>query len=161
MERIKYEESDKVPSWSWMAYPGGIKFIKYEEIDYGELDLSDKLKFDQTDDRALITDIWTFRDCHLNRKKRSDTGRYDVLDSGEIVRGWAMYDIKHGEDFHNEWAVVIGRTNPKWRSERQEYYVLVVRRKAGSKADNEYERVGLGRVQVEYLSWRQSGVRVI
>ncbi|RKK27411.1 hypothetical protein BFJ66_g16668 [Fusarium oxysporum f. sp. cepae] len=160
-ERIKYEESDKVPSWSWMAYPGGIKFIEFEEVGYGKLELFDKLKFDQEDKRALITDIWTFRDCHLNRKERSDTGRYEVLDSGEKVRGWAMYDVKHGEGFDNERAVVIGRTSPEWRTERQEYYILVVRRKAGSKADNEYERVGLGRVQVGYLSRRQSGVRVM
>ncbi|EWZ28892.1 hypothetical protein FOZG_17449 [Fusarium oxysporum Fo47] len=160
-ERIKYEESDKVPSWSWMAYPGGIKFIEFEEVDYGELDLFYKLKFDQEDKRALITDIWAFRDCYLNRKERSDNRRYEVLDSGETVRGWVVYDVKHGEDFHNERAVVIGRTCHETSPERQEYYILVVRLKAGSKAENEYERVGIGRVQVEYLSWRQSDVRVI
>ncbi|CAI6088942.1 unnamed protein product [Clonostachys chloroleuca] len=85
-ERIKYEESDKVPSWSWMAYPGGIKFIEFEEVDCGKLDVFEKLKFDQEDKRALITDIWTFRDCHLNREERSDTGRYEVLDSGETLQ---------------------------------------------------------------------------
>ncbi|KAK2471598.1 hypothetical protein H9L39_16589 [Fusarium oxysporum f. sp. albedinis] len=160
-ERIKYEESDKVPSWSWMAYPGGIKFIELEEVDYGKLDLFHKLKFDQEDKRALITDIWMFRDCHLNREERSDTERYEVLDSGETVRGWAMYDVKHREVFDNERAVVIGRTGPESSPERQEYHILVVRQKAGSKTENEYERVGIGRVQVEYLSRRESGVRVI
>jgi hypothetical protein len=144
-----------------MAYPGGIKFIELEEVDYGKLDLFHKLKFDQEDKRALITDIWMFRDCHLNREERSDTERYEVLDSGETVRGWAMYDVKHREVFDNERAVVIGRTGPESSPERQEYHILVVRQKAGSKTENEYERVGIGRVQVEYLSRRESGVRVI
>ncbi|KAM0362832.1 hypothetical protein ACHAO7_011169 [Fusarium culmorum] len=160
-DRIKYEESDKVPSWSWMAYPGGIKFIELEDVGYGMMDLYDKLKFDQDDSRALITDLWTFRDCRLNRKERSDTGRYEVLDSDETVRGWAMYDVKHGQDFDNERAVIIGRTDPGNSPEIREYHILVVGWKAGSKADSEYERVGIGRVQVEYLSWRQSNVRVI
>ncbi|EXA30568.1 hypothetical protein FOVG_18055 [Fusarium oxysporum f. sp. pisi HDV247] len=160
-ERIEYKESDKVPSWSWMAYPGGIKFIEFDEVDYSRLDLFNKLKFDQEDERALITDIWTFRDCHLNREERADTGPYEVLDSGETVRGWAMYDVKHGEGFDNERAVVIGRTGYETSPERQEYHILVVRLKAGSKAENEYERVGIGRVQMGYLSWRQSDIRVI
>ena len=160
-DRVKYEESDKVPSWSWMAYPGGIKFIEFDDVDYGELYLYDNLKFGQDDLRALITDVWTFRDCHLNRKESSNTGRYEVLDSHEVVRGWVMFDIKHGKDFDNERAVVIGRTGPEDRLEGQEYYILVVGRKTGSKAYNEYERVGIGRVQAGHLSWRESSVRVI
>jgi hypothetical protein len=71
-----------------------------------------------------------------------------------------MYDVKHGQDFDNQRAVVIGRTGPEDNPERQEYHILVVGWKAGSKADNEYERVGVGRVQVGYLSWLQSDVRV-
>lgn len=160
-DRIKYEESDKVPSWSWMAYPGGIKFIEFDDVDYGKLYLYDNLKFGQDDLRDLITDVWNFRDCHLNRKERSDTGRYEVLDLHEVVRGWAMYDFKHGQDVDNERAVVIGRTASEDSPERQEYHILVVGLKAGSKGNNAYERVGLGRVQVGYLSRLQSDVRVI
>ncbi|SCO54819.1 uncharacterized protein FFNC_15668 [Fusarium fujikuroi] len=48
-ERIEYKESDKVPSWSWVAYPGGIKFIDLEEVDYGKLYLFNKLELDQED----------------------------------------------------------------------------------------------------------------
>ena len=43
MQRIGYEPGI-VPSWSWMAYYGGIQFM---DIPFGEVDWNDKLQFNK------------------------------------------------------------------------------------------------------------------
>ncbi|RTE69011.1 hypothetical protein BHE90_016608, partial [Fusarium euwallaceae] len=56
-ERIQYETGKEVPSWSWMAYEGGIRFIGFEELPYDQLDKFNPLIFYQRDQEkvALLT----------------------------------------------------------------------------------------------------------
>jgi hypothetical protein len=61
MERIKYPTRN-VPSWSWMAYNGGIQFMN---IPFGTVDWIDNLRFDKGCELALITDVGEFRDCTM------------------------------------------------------------------------------------------------
>lgn len=69
IERINYESS-AVPSWSWMAHVGGIKFI--DEL-YGDLENFISLMFCE-DTKALITDVWKFEEgCRLGVKVRDET----------------------------------------------------------------------------------------
>lgn len=137
-----------VPSWSWMAYNGGIQFM---DIPFGDVDWNDKLRFNifkREERHALVTDIGVFRNCSLEQR---DT-RYAILDdsSGE-KRGWIQYDIEANRDLHTKWCVVVGRRNKK-------YYILVVRL---TSVDGEYKRVGVGQIQSDYVVRQRLDIRVV
>ncbi len=143
MKRIEY--GGKVPSWSWMAYEGGIQFT---EDKFSDLDLFVDLRFDQSG--ALIAKAWEFKDCHVKRQTQDGT-HPQILDSNEVKRGWIVYDVEDGEDCSEERGVVVARTE-----DGSEYYMLVVK---GMKT-GEYERVGMGKVQTDYISRQEPNVRI-
>jgi len=153
MERIESKSRD-VPSWSWMAYTGGIEFMN---VDFGELDLFKNLGFDKKDNQALITDVWEFQDCHLKEteKAESEVARREILDSYKTKRGWLMYNVKGKEDFLSERGVVVGRTGSE---DQSEYLMLIVKQRGENKS--EYKRVGIGMVQKGYISRQKADVRV-
>jgi hypothetical protein len=155
MKRIEYK-SLEVPSWSWMAYTGGIKFI---DVDYGTLEVFNNLRFAKGNKKALITNVWEFGDCHL---KKEEATRYQILDSCGTEIGWIMYDIEDGKDLRLERSVVVGRTCQSDGSEsngldNRKYHILIVRQRAG----NEYERVGIGTVQHGYISQQQPDICIL
>ncbi|KAF2189976.1 HET-domain-containing protein [Zopfia rhizophila CBS 207.26] len=133
-----------IPSWSWMAYDGGIQFM---DIPFGEVDWNDKLRFNKEHKHALVTDIGVFWKCSMEKR---DT-RYAILDLSKGKRGWIQYDIEASGDLHTEWCVVVGRRNKK-------YYILVVR---PTSVDGEYRRVGVGRIQSDYVVRQRLDVRVV
>jgi len=135
-EKIKLDENNKIPSWSWMGYEGGIQFY---QIGYGHWSTFRKLRF-ITNGTGLITNVWGFQDCHLQKGLQADfTGtRFQILDLSGELRGWVMYDIEDHSTLPLEWAVVLGEER-----ESQDLYLLVVKRTAGG----EYERLGIGMIQ--------------
>ena len=152
MERIVYENQD-VPSWSWMAYNGGIQFIK---IPFGKVDWINNLQFDKGHELALITDVGEFRDCTMEL----DGKDYAILDFSRTKRGWIQYDVKEDEDLFKERCVVVGKMSNKDRDglDIKEYYILVVR---PTSVDGEYERVGVGLIQSDYVVRQRVNVRVV
>ena len=56
MERIEYPGRE-VPSWSWMAYTGGIQFM---EIEWGVVEWIDSLHLDDERKLALCGDVGKF-----------------------------------------------------------------------------------------------------
>ena len=154
MKRIDYRDS-KVPSWSWMAYEGGIQFT---EVPFGNLDLFNDLEFAPQNKTALITKVWEFQDCYLG-EVMPETSCHQILDSRGTERGWIMYDVEDGEDLGGERGVVVARCHKSSSDSQQldnwEYYILVVRQIAG-----EYERVGIGRVQRGCISRQEPDVLV-
>ena len=151
MKRIDYGDS-KVPSWSWMAYEGGIQFT---EVVFGRFNLFNDLKFAPQNKTALITKVWEFQDCHLGEATSETTCR-QILDSCAIERGRILYDVEDGEDLGMERGVVVARDN--WDSQQldnRNYYILVVRQIAG-----EYKRVGIGRVQPSCISRQEADVQI-
>jgi hypothetical protein len=153
MERIKYPTRN-VPSWSWMAYNGGIQFM---DIPFGTVDWIDNLRFDKGRELALITDVGEFRDCTME----PDGKHYAIRDSGR-KRGWIQYDVEEDEDLFKERCVVAGKKSIKDkdgdRLDVKEYYILVVR---PTSVDGEYKRVGVGLIQSDYVVRRRFNVRVI
>jgi hypothetical protein len=168
MERIEYENQN-VPSWSWMAYNGGIRFMN---IRFGAVDWINNLRFDTESDRALITEVGKFRDCTLEQKGE----RYVISDFSGTKRGWIQYDVERGEDICKEEFVVIGKKNNKCKDEDEDedededadededilgvtkYYILVVR---PNSVEGEYRRAGVGRVQSDYAVRQRLEVRVV
>ncbi|KAH8595486.1 hypothetical protein B0O99DRAFT_623016 [Bisporella sp. PMI_857] len=66
MGRIKHEPP-KAPSWSWMAYAGGIEFMDDE---YGKLQVFKNLKLSEKDQKALVTNVREFRKCNLIKEAK-------------------------------------------------------------------------------------------
>lgn len=156
-ERIKYKPSE-VPSWSWMAYTGGIEFM---EDAYGKLEIFKNLKFSEGDQKALVTNVWEFRNCYLKEAKLGPTRR-QILESRGMEIGWIMYDVEDEKDLRRRQSVVVGRTRqgdgPESNGlDNRGYHILLVRQRG----ENEYERVGIGMVQQGYLLRQQLEVRIL
>ena len=150
MERIVYKNQN-VPSWSWMAYNGGIQFI---DIPFGTVNWIDNLQFDKGHELALITDVGEFRDCTME----PDGKHYAILDFGGTKRGWIQYDVEEDKDLFKERCVVAGKKSGWHRLDVKEYYILVVR---PTSVDGEYKRVGVGLIQSDYVVRQRFNVRVM
>lgn len=161
-QRIGYEPGI-VPSWSWMAYSGGIQFM---DITFGDVDWNGKLQFNKEHKyfnifkrkgrHALVTDIGVFQNCSLERRDIS----HAVLDSSKVERGRIWYDIEASDDLHTKRCVVVGRNSreDEHGPGNKKYYILVVRL---TSVDGEYTRVGVGWIQSNYVVRQRLNVRVV
>ncbi|RYN36691.1 hypothetical protein AA0112_g4793 [Alternaria arborescens] len=150
-ERIAYTNNQEVPSWSWMACGGGIKFM---EVAIGTVSWVKALAFDaERDSAALIADVGKFR--HYTIEPKGD--RHIILDiSTNNEAGWIRYDIESGAEGSENHCVVVGRTE-NYRV-AQGYYILVV---VPTGKDGEYRRVGVGKVRTGCVERLGSEVRIV
>ena len=161
VKRIGYT-TQIVPSWSWMAYNGSIKFmeIPFDCVDWNvELRFNKKHKhmfFNKKGKDALVTNVEVFRNCSLEQRDIS----YAVLDLSKAERGQIWYDIESSGDLHTERCVVVGRNSreDEHGPRNKKYYILVVRL---TSVDGEYTRVGVGWVQSDYVVRQRLNVRVV
>ena len=136
-----------MPSWSWMAYKGGIQFI---DVPFGKVEWFDQLQFDTVSDHAIITNLWTFQNCTVEVYKTW----YAVLDSDGARRGRIHYDTEGIKDPCEDHCIVIGKES---NNGVYDYYVLIVR---STNVDRTYERIGVGLIQSDYLVGHKITVRV-
>jgi hypothetical protein len=154
-DRINYG-AQIVPSWSWMAYNGNIKFM---DITFGKVEWVRGLRFNKRDEHsgfdkewksALVTDIGSFRRCNFKRRGTGcailDLDRADRADRAE--RGWIEYDMETHERLDAERCVVVGRGSRKSDAGKRNYYILVVK---PTGMENEYTRVGAGYILSDYV----------
>ncbi|KAF2201403.1 HET-domain-containing protein [Delitschia confertaspora ATCC 74209] len=146
VKKIAYEHH--VPSWSWMAYSGGIQFMN---IPFNTVDWIDNLRFDEECecDHAIVSNVWKFENCMIELHG----ALYKISDSDGMPRGWVQYDVEAGEELDKEGCIVVGRIKDNENDALgiKKYYILVVR---PTSVDAEYKRVGIGLIQIEYLvSW--------
>lgn len=82
-KKIIYDKNTKIPSWSWMAYEGGIQF---QRINYWNV--FKKLQFGRGG-MALVTDVWGFRGCRLQKDSQTEstTTRYSISNLSEQTMG--------------------------------------------------------------------------
>lgn len=149
-KKIKFDEDNKIPSWSWMGCEGGVRFYP---IRFGAFAGFRKLRF-ASDGVALFTNVWEIQDCGLQKDLEADptATRYQILDLSGELRGWVTYDDENYSTLPLKWAVVLGR-----HELAHELYLLVVRRRAGG----EYERLGIGMIQEGYISRKDVDAMVI
>jgi hypothetical protein len=147
----KIEYKSYVPSWSWMAYEGGIRFLDESEVPFGGVQWVTNLCFDLDPYRkhALIADVGTFLDCTM----KFAGNRYVVFNRSKTERGWIRYDVEDGTNLLEEYCVVVGSTKGN-----DYYYILVAR---PTSVDGEYERVGIGKVQKNHLVRERANMRVV
>jgi hypothetical protein len=149
LKKIEYESY--VPSWSWMAYDGGIRFLGEKGIPYGDMQLLTSLRFDQDYDceHALVADVGKFQECTM----QSDGNRCAVFDFSRKKRGWIRYDVEDGKNLLEEHCVVVAST-----LDSENYYILVTR---PTSVDGEYERVGIGLVSKNCVVRERANARVV
>ncbi|KAK3318209.1 hypothetical protein B0H66DRAFT_532722 [Apodospora peruviana] len=140
MKKIEYGEPIKIPSWSWMAYEGGIKFL---DAKWGSIKLYKNLSFKDNIKKTLTVDVWEFQGCHLQEALEATSGAISrqILDSSGSERGWVIYDTEHYGDLSLERVVVVGKTG-------QKCHLLIVMQTP----ESEYERLGIGEIEKEFLS---------
>ncbi|KAK4460412.1 heterokaryon incompatibility protein-domain-containing protein [Cladorrhinum samala] len=134
---------DPMPSWSWMAYPGGIDFVS----DTANIMLPQFEDLSFADDRkALNVNIRQFSEsCRV----RSEEEGYSIINGTEEV-GFLWFDVADRIEFKH--CVVVGMREDYRRKDppsRKTYYVLVVREKASG---GRYERLAAGTVEAQYVS---------
>jgi hypothetical protein len=131
-----------------MAYVGGIRFLDKEEVPYGRVRWTRKLHYDTSCNRALIADVGNFQHCTMEL----NGNRHAVFDLSRRERGWICYDVEDGKNILEEHCVVVGSTEYS-----EYYYILVVK---PTDVDDEYKRVGMGKVSKNCLVKMQVNVRV-
>jgi len=156
-ERIAYDDNEQVPSWSWMAYSGGIRF---KDITVGSVEWVDNLQFDKKRKSALITDVGKFWNCCT---LEPDGNRYAIFKFVGRKRGrirynvgWIQYDVGKVKKLRQKRCVVVGRTTE--HGSKEEYYILVV---VPTIRDNEYTRVGIGEIQCGHVKRWKNNMRVV
>ncbi|PSN58766.1 hypothetical protein BS50DRAFT_509840 [Corynespora cassiicola Philippines] len=143
LDQISYDKKS-VPSWSWMAYNGGIQFM---DIPFNQVSWINNLRFDADCQSTLIADVGRFR--HDTIKPAGD--HHNVLNFFGRKRGWIRYDVVEGNNLDEERCVVVGK-------KAKEYYILVVR---PTGVDGEYSRVGTGLIRSDCVVRERVGVRVV
>jgi hypothetical protein len=133
-----------VPSWSWMAYPGGIGFVA-DAMKYHRVPRHMDLGFTQ-DGEALNVKVRMFGgDCRME-----DKGEEHAIFDGARQVGSLSFDVADQIQLQDCNCVVVSMVDDYGkRDARKNYYVLVIGKKAGGGG---YERVGVGKVEAQHVS---------
>lgn len=129
-----------MPSWSWMAYSGGIDFIRTR----GSLKVPRYVDFGFSNNRkALDVKVRRFGgNCRMEQKEEE----YIIFSGTEEV-GSCWFDVAGRTEF--EYCVVVGVDENDWEGAWKTYYIFVVGKKDGS---GRYKRLGVGKVEAQYVS---------
>ena len=137
--KIDYAKSTrlKIPSWSWMVYEGGIRFVSNK---FGYLSLFRNLSFDE---HTLRTAVWKLGDRGMKLKVNKCNSRHDLLDSKGFNVGWISLDE---DEFKGSlaWNVVIIAECVRRPLARGDFLVLFVRLIS---CQDGYERIGIGLIR--------------
>jgi hypothetical protein len=151
LQEIQYDSP--LPSWTWMVYSGGVKFI---DVGFGKMEWIDSLRFDEKREEAIIASLWAFRDCTLVR-----CGSYhEVRCPNGATKGRIDYDVSGGDIFSKESCVIVGKEsfNFSERDSASTYHMLVVR---PTDVNGEYRRVGAGTIFCCHVVKQKANVRVV
>jgi hypothetical protein len=151
LQKINYDPN--LPSWTWMAYSGAIKFIG---VNFGEMEWIDSLRLDEEKTDAIIASLWTFREwtpVHCE-------SHYEVRDSEGVTKGRVYYDLEGDGILNKEYCVVVGRevNHVRFGITTTIYHILVV---ASTDVDGEYRRVGAGIIHHSHVIRRMANVRIV
>jgi hypothetical protein len=105
----------KVPSWSWMAYYGGIDFITNSGL---TVPRNEDLRFDTDREAALIVRVRQFEDCRMGQEKEHAI----YADSGRV--GSLSFDM--GANIQFNYCVIVGMRVDENEDPEKTYYILVV-----------------------------------
>ncbi|RDW56940.1 hypothetical protein BP5796_13007 [Coleophoma crateriformis] len=155
LDQILYNNLN-VPSWSWMAYQGCIKFVDIPFSLRISIYWHRGLKFDEDQKDCLRGSLGEFWDCTTMKTET----QYTILDSAQIEVGWLQYDVENGTDLNMQKFVVIGYTSKDYLIEdgKPNYFILLVQSTGTS---GQYRRVGVGLVQATHVSKLEDNVHIV
>jgi hypothetical protein len=131
-----------LPSWSWMTY-SHIRFLPM--IYQLKLPAKGDLRFDAERERVLLVQVRAFQNCTMGRNGSG----YTILDADSRDIGVLWFDMTTNVSFHH--CVVIGM-DADWafaKGAERTYHILLVKKLC---LENQYERVGLGRIKSSCVS---------
>lgn len=148
-----------IPSWSWMAYSGGIEFVEVP-FDRASWIKHGFLRFDKQRNGAVTASLGEIVGCLARRcdncTARLCEARHELVETGKET-GWVQYDFEGNEELDTIQCVVIGRETAKDNDPAQ-YSVLLVR---PTGADREYKRVGVGQAQSSCVARQGKSVLLV
>ncbi|KAF2849504.1 hypothetical protein T440DRAFT_398982, partial [Plenodomus tracheiphilus IPT5] len=146
----------RVPSWSWMAYKGG---IKYNDPEFGSANWETKeliAPWTRGGDRATdsapqhgdIAILATVRDFALGGRQQHEADL--VYDTGRTT----------GSDGARAQCVIVARSKEARSDAERRYDVLLVVPKlvTASRGEKMYERVGAGYMLGKFIIWDRPGI---
>ncbi|OJD38714.1 serine threonine protein kinase [Diplodia corticola] len=145
MVKINFGPDDNVPSWSWMAYEGGIDYL---DVPFNEV-AWDKDQIKSPWDRKLSQQSsWHTADRGASSKLTARARGFSDSADDSII-----YD-RGGRPVGQELkCVVIGRSKLEEPSGRRTHYVLII----GKRRRHDWERVGVGKLMGKDIAVEDSG----
>ncbi|KAI2883409.1 hypothetical protein CBS76997_11404 [Aspergillus niger] len=147
-DQIIYDD-DRVPSWSWMLYNGKIDFLTKSNL---MVPSEQSLSFDSSG-RGINIEVRQLEDCYTRERDGehiifTKTKRVEVMKEVEV--GILHLDKGSAAEVESRNYVVIAVSQDDNEDDpNKEYYVLAVQK---SSKEEEYERLGVGRVRACYVS---------
>lgn len=144
-----------VPSWSWMAYTGGIDYL---QPDFGNYEWEDLQSPWSTNSPNSIssTDVSIANMALVAAAREFDSGAA-VLSEGELI-----FDTPHGSSIPKPLCVVLGKAKGSPSPETRRHYILIVAvaGQKGRAGETIYERVGAGYLPGKCISPTVIDVRI-
>ncbi|KAK8038607.1 hypothetical protein PG993_007018 [Apiospora rasikravindrae] len=152
-----------VPSWSWMAYRGGIDYLDLPpggEVAWKAGQVEAPWRHDELDLKATLNVGTTPRDMELRAVARPFSSGFSG-GSGSGRRLEIIYDNPSAcaWDHSKLRCVAMGRENVRGKAEGDiTHYVLMVQLTEGLCTNDIYERVGSGYVDGCFIDWAESAM---
>ncbi|PKS06830.1 hypothetical protein jhhlp_006906 [Lomentospora prolificans] len=158
MEKISFpaDWAQQVPSWSWMAYKGGIDYMDppFKKVDWETSEI--RPTWQKTAELGAPTTASVMEDVGPI-ELRATMRDFDVglADGGPIK---VVYDAPDVSDSANQKCIVVAKAKEGTTSEK-DYYVLITTLDVSSPADgcHIYKRIGVGKMPGKCIVLRGSG----
>lgn len=153
------DDTHNIPSWTWMAYSGGIEFVK---IPFGITNWikHDHLQFNKECNSVVAASLGEIINCatrHCENCTARPCEKRHVLVGAGGETGWVQYDFGGDEEPNTIQCVVIGSETAKDTSSGQ-YYILLVR---PTSVDGQYKRVGVGQVKSGWVARQRRSILLV
>lgn len=143
------------PSWSWMAYEGGITFLP---VPGGSLAWNTKIKLPFVH-QGRTSWIATSR---FNDSVALQCEAFDFDISSAYTETEAYFQCDGGDGLPPDTAkcVIVGSHKQFENSEGRQHYVLLVQRRPGSSSAKSYTRIGVGHMLGKFIRFEKPMVAV-
>ncbi|RSM18252.1 hypothetical protein CDV31_002978 [Fusarium ambrosium] len=147
--RISYPEGKKVPSWSWMAFDGHIRYLNPPS--YHNIEWNKSVQYISVKELPERPDGTQRSGYGLEAQLKAPARSFPSAshDTSRVV-----FDQLPRMNLQGLKYVIVGRTVSNESSPEQKYFVLVVEPVEG--AGDEYERVGVGCIGESEISHETS-----
>lgn len=171
LKRIQLFRGETVPSWSWMAYTGG---ICYMNVPFGDVSWNKEIvspfSNNSSEDSALKMPVikaqaWDLVDTEKHILVLDEPGRFidDPLKQNKYVE---VFD-KEGDEVGELKCVIVGtskgstpvRDIQSTSDQEHTYYVLIIAPAGGSQS-NLYERVGIAELEGQHVALSKASIDV-